>query len=178
MICGVISAAVAVEQNKFELKAAKSIFYTQFIFFSHFSLIHDPLCVVSNTPENWFRTSFLCSSLFLSQTSNSGNPTLCLPGPRRSRACGPPQWKWLGLEGTSQPLWRRSAGNYSEWHGWRSVWLVMDVTVLDRPCTVADEPVLILMYDPGVTEQGHREGILFYGKVISAAWVHFLSSHM
>lgn len=60
--------------------------------------------------------------LLISQASNSRDPPLCLTGPRGPRACGPSQRKWCRLEGTSQSLWWRSAGNDSEWHGWRSVW--------------------------------------------------------
>lgn len=75
----------------------------------------------------WWRFFFLPL-----QACNSGNPSLCLTGPRGPGACGPPQWKWLHLERTSQSLWWRSAGNYSEWHGWRSVsnkWMTVAETL-------------------------------------------------
>ncbi len=94
------------------------------LYFLHFKLIPGTSLIQSKI--------LMQVSLFLSQTCNSGNPALCLAGPRGPRACGPPQWKWLHLEGTSQSLRRWSAGNYSEWHGWRWVsgkWMVVGETL-------------------------------------------------
>lgn len=119
------------------------------------------LCMLNRrtwlTPDSLpdFKAGFFC--FFLSQACNCRNPPFCLTGTRGPWACGPPQWKWLGLEGTSQSLRRRSAGNYSEWHGWRSVWMNgfwQDIARLQNAS------VLILIYDPEVAKQGHRERIL------------------
>lgn len=64
--------------------------FLMFFLISNTSMI---LCVLNRSAGLKLHsiTSFKHSFMFLSQTCNSGNPPLCLTGPRGSRACGPPQ---------------------------------------------------------------------------------------